>query len=305
MSALISDRGIVTLESTNGLWRAKLHPVGASLVALDYDGTDIVVSPNGQPFFAFAGATLAPWPNRLEDGTWIFSDKTLKHLINDERGHNANHGLVFDREFEVTAQSSSAIELVIELGHDAVYPFAVSVRVRYELGATGLTSTISATSSDVQLIPIAFGAHPYLVLDEQSIVELNAREIYAKSSRSLPLSILPIEESSLAKRGANLARDLEIDDCLTALEETSDSKYSTRITRPLIGKTVELWQDKLFDHLMVFSLREESGRMTLAVEPQTAPANAFRSHQGLSWLAPDETLSASWGISLQEGIAID
>lgn len=307
MSALISDRDLVTLESSDALWRAAVHPVGATLVSLTFDGADIAISPYDKTFYAFAGATLAPWPNRLEDGTWVFADKTLKHEINDERGHNANHGLVFDREFAIKSADANSITLQIELGADPVYPFQITVEVNFELSNGGLTQKISILNRDSVLVPVAFGSHPYLTLDEDSQVEINAREIYGKSTRSLPLDKISIDESTVARFGFNSASDLELDDCFTGLTENDMSRYSTRITRPSINKTVEIWQEKLFDHLMLFVFREstEGGRLAIAVEPQTAPANALRSNQGLTWLAPSQSVSASWGVSIKEGLAND
>ena len=307
MSALISDRDLVTLVSANGLWRADVHPIGASLVALFYDDHEIVITPYSETFYAFAGATLAPWPNRLEDGTWVFGDKTLQHRINDERGHNSNHGLVFDRKFEVLRSSQEEIVFQISLGEDAVYPFTVGITVTYHLTEQGLSQSISATNKDTQLVPIAFGAHPYLLLEDDSMVEINALQVYAKSSRGLPLAKMPIAESGLAKNGFNLARELEVDDCFVGLIENADSRYSTRVTRPGLNKTVEIWQDTEFDHLMLFAFRENGaeGRSALAVEPQTAPANALRSQDDIVWISPGSTLSAAWGISITEGIAND
>lgn len=307
MSALISDTEVVTLESSSGLWRAEVHPMGASLVTLSFDGHEIVISPYGKTFFAFAGATLAPWPNRLEDGTWVFADKTLKHTINDERGHNSNHGLVFDRKFAVVSQSADSIDLEISLGDDEVYPFASKVSVSYRLDAEGLHSTIAFTNHDGQLIPVAIGAHPYFLLDDNSEVELNAQQIVQKSSRLLPLQTIDIAESDFAKNGRNLVSELELDDCFTGLIENADSKYSTRISRPSFNSTVELWQDTVFKYLMVFILREqgEDGRDSIAIEPQSAPANAFRSNDDLTWLAPEQSVSASWGITIKEGIFND
>jgi len=305
VSALNLSSGTATLQSADGLWCAVVHPVGASLVSLSFENSEIVISPYDEAFVAFAGATLAPWPNRLEDGTWVFADKTLQHSINDESGHNANHGLVFDREFEVTALESDSISLSCKLGEDAVYPFQVSIEVTYLLTSAGLRETITAVNHDSQIVPVAFGAHPYFVFENDSFVAINAREIYSKSRRLLPIAKIPIAESGLAKSGFNRASELDLDDCFTDLIENQDLRYSALVTRPSIGKTVEIWQDKIFDHIMLFVYRETSGRCSIAIEPQTAPANAFRSNDGLHWIAPAQQLTASWGISLIEGLAND
>ncbi len=305
MSALISDRELVTLESSNGRWRADVHPVGASLVALWFDDAEIAVTPYSENFYAFAGATLAPWPNRLEDGTWVFEDQARKHRINDERGHNANHGLVFDRKFVTSHSTADSITFERELGGDEVFPFMAMVKVHYLLTENGFTQTISLKNRSHLIIPAAFGSHPYFLLEQDSQVQINAREVFTNSSRGLPIERVALDSSGIAKQGFNSAAELEVDDCFTALIENADSKYSTLITRPGINGTVEIWQDCDFEFVMLFAFHErgENGRMCLAVEPQTSPANSLRSGDHLIWLAPDETTSASWGVKIRNGIS--
>jgi len=307
VSALISDRELLTLESSDGLWRAEVHPVGASLAALWFDGAEIAGTPYSEAFFAFAGATLAPWPNRLEDGTWVFEDQARKHHINDERGHNSNHGLVFDRRFVESHSTADSITFEIELGDDAVYPFSATVKVVYSLDERGLTQTISMTNNSKLMIPAAFGSHPYFLLEQNSNVQINAREVFTKSTRGLPIDRVLLAGSGVAKQGFNAATELEVDDCFTGLIENSDANYCTLITRPSVNRTVEIWQDRSFEFVMLFTFREqgENARDYLAVEPQTSPANSLRSGDHLTWLAPNETASASWGVTIRNGIAND
>jgi aldose 1-epimerase len=59
------------------------------------------------------------------------------------------------------------------------------------------------------------------------------------------------------------------------------------------GSRVQLFMDASFGYVQAFTtsvLPSDGGTVTaMALEPMTAPANAFNSGEGLRWLAPGET----------------
>ena len=297
MSALISNQ-VLQLASADSRWLAEVSPVGASLVSLWFDGIEIVTSPFHQACYAVAGAVMAPWPNRLEDGTWQMGERKFAAPINDEQGHNANHGLVLDKEFEIVEQSDTRIRLETNLFDAAAYPFEVSLSVTYELTDGGLQIGLETKNIDTALAPVAFGLHPYFVCDEDSQVELQANVCITKDARNLPLKSVAIEESKAAKRGLNLVRELDIDDCFTDLISESEGSV-TRLTRPGHGLTVAVVQSKELNHLMLYKFTEDkmSKRTLLAIEPQSAPANAFRSLEQVKILTPKESFRATCKIT--------
>src|SRR5687767_10180858 len=76
-------------------YEATIASVGASLRALTFQGRDLVVPFDADAVRpAYRGATLAPWPNRVVDGTYSFGgvDHQLA-LTEPARGH-ALHGLL-------------------------------------------------------------------------------------------------------------------------------------------------------------------------------------------------------------------
>lgn len=86
-----------------------------------------------------------------------------------------------------------------------------------------------------------------------------------------------------------------------------DGRSRHRLEAP-DGRAVELWTDENFGYVQVyicprFPRIEGPGHpdrvgSAVAIEPMTAPPDAFNSGLGLRWLAPGETWEASWGISL-------
>jgi aldose 1-epimerase len=64
---------------------------------------------------------------------------------------------------------------------------------------------------------------------------------------------------------------------------------------------VTIWGGSTCRYVVAYTtdtLPEPYRRSAIAVEPCTAPANALRSGSGLSVLAPGESLTLNWGLSL-------
>lgn len=97
---------------------ALISKTGAALEALTVDGVDLI-DPNAahNPGQIFFGSILAPWPNRLDGGRYQLGDKGFVAGKLDD-SNNANHGLVYDRDFEVVSASETEVVLSYEFGAD-------------------------------------------------------------------------------------------------------------------------------------------------------------------------------------------
>ena len=300
MSALISSQ-ILQLASADGLWRAQISPVGASLVSLWHGDIEIITSPYNEPLRALAGSVMAPWPNRLEDGTWQLGDREFKAIINDSDGHNANHGLAFDKEFALTSQTDVSLRLELNLFDEQAYPFSVLLSVTYLLQNTGLEVELEARNLSNDVVPVAVGMHPYFVLDQDSALSVDANAWVTKNTRNLPVGTSTFEESPLANNAGHSICNLELDECFTDLRFGSNDFCVTTLTRPLLGISVEVAQSREFSHLMLYRLQESRQplRSLLAIEPQSAPANAFRNLESVASLAPAATFKANYRVKFR------
>ena len=300
MSALIS-RQILQLASADGLWRAQISPVGASLVSLWHGDIEIITSPYNEPLRALAGSVMAPWPNRLEDGAWQLGDREFKATINDAEGHNANHGLAFDKEFALASQTDSRLHLELNLFDEQAYPFSVLLSVTYLLQNTGLQVELEAKNLSNEDVPVAFGMHPYFVLDQDSTLSVDAKTWVTKNVRNLPVSASTFENSPLANNAGQNICNLELDECFTDLRFGSNDFCVTTVTRPSLGIAVEVEQSRELSHLMLYRLQESSqpNRSLLAIEPQSAPANAFRKLESVASLAPAATFKANYRVKFR------
>ena len=300
MSALISSQ-ILQLGSADGLWRARVSPVGASLVSLWHAEIEIVTSPYHEPLKALAGSVMAPWPNRLEDGTWQLGDREFTATINDDDGHNANHGLAFDKQFAVASQTESSLRLELNLFDEQAYPFSVLLSVTYLLQNTGLEVELEAKNLSNDVVPIAFGMHPYFVLDQDSTLSVDAESWVTKNTRNLPVSTLTFEKSPLANNAGQDICGLELDECFTDLRFGSNGFCITTLTRPSLSIAVQVEQSRELSHLMLYRLQEsrQSHRSLLAIEPQSAPANAFRNLESVASLAPAKSFQAKYRVKFR------
>lgn len=273
---------------------AKVAPLGASLTQLSIGGTEVVAQVTQQTSAKnFAGVTLAPWPNRLAGGNWQHNGQTLSAPINDPAG-NANHGLLFDRKFAVLEHTQKSVVFSSRLGADAVYPFEVEFLVRYELANGELVTTLTAKNYGTDKAPIAFGSHPYITVANDSKVEIQAQLQAVNNDQQIPIGFEPATKNLAANGQPPAFGTLSLDDCFTKLNFDSSGVATTKI-KNLDGSKIELWQDSLFKYLMVYTLQNQ-----LALEPQTAPANAFNSGTDLIWLESGDASSASWGIRVSK-----
>ena len=305
----------------HGDWRATVSSHGAALLDLRVvagEKTDreftIVTSEWPTAVDWFAGSTLAPWVNRLADATWANGERTFTAFINDPKNTCANHGLVFNKNFDVAAHAEQSVSLTTNLRDRDAYDFDVYIKVTYALSDEGLRVTYDLTNLDPapsgSPAPFAVGAHPYLVTEPGSVFEFDAATEMAVDDRMLPTG-KAVEREQPEPGGTNLEHrkiavsqpDHYTDACFTGLPLNEDNRATARLTRPARNAAVRLWQDAEFTHLQVFTLMHPEiagGQTLLALEPQTAAANALNTRNNLIWLKPGQTWQASWGLAIEE-----
>ncbi|TXN32639.1 aldose 1-epimerase family protein [Lacisediminihabitans profunda] len=288
--------------------RAIITEVAASLRTLSIGGVhltepygDDVVPPFGD------GTVLVPWPNRVEDGLWRLDGiEQQLDLTEPERG-NALHGLLRDRPYTVADRSASAVTLAATVFPTRGYPFQLDTTVRYELVDDGLRVTHGITNVGSRSAPVAVGTHPFLRLGDvptdELVLTVAAGSRFETDARLNPVSENPVEGTDFDLRAGRPVAELHLDDAFGAV--TPAGALSRHRLTASDGRFVELWQEGDFAFVQVFATRifpRDVGLGTpvlgtaIAVEPMTAPPNAFNSGQGLRWLAPGETWSLSWGI---------
>lgn len=282
---------------------AVITEVAASLRVLSIGGIDLtepyaeeVVPPFGD------GIVLVPWPNRVEDGLWVHEGASQLLDITEPARHNALHGLLRDRPYSVVEQAVDAVTLAATVYPTRGYPFILDTTVHYELVDDGIRVTHAVINVGSSRAPYAVGTHPFLRLGDVPTQELtlavSAGTRFETDARLNPTREVSIDGTEYDLRAGRLVAGLDLDDAFGAVTPV-DGVSHHRLTAA-DGRFVELWQESDFAYVQVFTTRifpKDGGLGTaIAVEPMTAPPNAFNSGQGLRWLEPGESWSGSWGI---------
>jgi aldose 1-epimerase len=92
-----------------------------------------------------------------------------------------------------------------------------------------------------------------------------------------------------------------LDTAFTTLDRDAEGRAWASLDVPGGATGAALWADPGFPYLMVYTgdtLGEvPRRRRAIAIEPMSCPPNALRSGTDLITLEPDQSWTASWGIS--------
>ncbi|MFT4041787.1 MAG: aldose 1-epimerase family protein [Gordonia sp. (in: high G+C Gram-positive bacteria)] len=299
----------LTLISGRSKSNAVITEVAAGLRHLDVNGINLVAGYDVtiRPPFC-SGIVLIPWPNRIRDGRWIYHGTPMQLDITEPNRNNAIHGLLQYTPYRVSDRSDSAITLTAQVFPQNGYPFHLDTAVRYELQEDGLSATHTITNIGAQPAPVAIGAHPFLTLGDIPVEELTltvaAERHIVVDERLNPIGSRPVAGTPMDLRSGQLVAGLDLDDAWSDLVIV-DGGSTHALTAP-DGRSVSLWADDQHNYLQVFTTRRypRDGRhiTAIAIEPMTAPANAFNSGDGLTWVAAGEQWSASWAIRYNDGV---
>jgi aldose 1-epimerase len=298
-------------EITGGGYRAVVTECGASLRILEHDGRSLVHGYADDEMAAAArGQLLMPWPNRIGDGAYSFDGRDLQLALTEPARGNASHGLVRWAAWTPEEQAASSVSLSYRLMAQSGYPWTVDLHVLYDLSADGLTVTQTATNLSDRPAPYASGAHPYLTAGDGPVdgweLTLPASIRLLADDRLLPVGEEEVSGTPYDFRVSRPLRDTRLDHAFGGLERDETGVATTLVRDPATGRGAALWVDRGHPWLMVFSADDgwDPPRQALAVEPMTAPPDAFRSGRDLTTLAaagqPGDEASASWGIRTLE-----
>jgi aldose 1-epimerase len=290
----------------HGTHRAVVTQVGATLRELSLGGSSIIDgfdvdhrATDGR------GQVLAPWPNRLAAGRYVFGGHACQAPLNEPARQNAIHGLVRWLDWAPVAQDDSAVTLSCLLRPQPGYEWQLDLEVEYRLEPVGLTVTTRILNLGVSDAPFGMGFHPYLQLGRPVDglgLQLPARSHLPPADPDSPPTALPVAGTTLEFSTLRTIGDAQLDTCFTDLDRGVNGRAVAVLSDPDSDRRVHLWVDESFPYLMVYTGDDvgvpQRRRQSIAVEPMTCPPNAFRSGTGLLRLPPARQWQASWGITL-------
>lgn len=257
---------------------------------------------------------MAPFQNRVADARYRFDD--IEHdLMPGALGKDRliYHGFARTLDFAPLRTEQSPNGASVLFGCEAIrpgvfpgYPFAISLRLKVILSASGLSLFLSAANVGKQDAPLTLGWHPYFCLGDAAIdsleLELPAARLILTDETLIPLpgAAAMATVGSVPERDFSVARPLGktvLDCCYAELAASADKLVRTTLRDPRSGNALRVWQDGGLVHLFTGDTLDRNPRASIAIEPVNAPTNAFnRSECEASIrLAAGSTRSFSFG----------
>lgn len=254
------------------------------------------------PFFS--GRFLWPFNDRIPYGRYTFEGQAYVLPANDPTTGDAIHGMLYARPVSVAPDAadrprSVTVSDTIGCEEYAGYPFDVAVRIELNLARSSLELAMTSENVGTRACPVAFGWHPYFVLQDAKgaddvVLRTNAERYVPVDERLLPTG------GTAAVRGTALERF-----CGSGGDRIDGEELDVAITSLHAPITTELQSDR-------FLLRVEQGgafayqqwfvppdRGSIAIEPVTAATDSFnRPELGLGLLAPGESVRGVVRVSL-------
>ncbi len=291
-------------EIEAGDYRATVTELGAGLRELLFRDQPVIAGyPPDELPPAGAGQLLAPWPNRIGAGRYVFNGAELQLALTEPAHANAIHGLT--RWMAWTAVSHGAVSVLLRSAPHGQqgYPFCLEIDAGYRLDpGTGLHVAVTARNRGSHAAPYGTGSHPYLTVRTPSVDEC---ELTLPAARWLPMDDRGIPSGPSATvegtpydfRQPRPIGSTGLDHALTGLARDDDGRAWAYLAAH--GTRVGLWAGRGYRWLQVFTgdpLGPGRRRKAVAVEPMTCPPNAFVTGDDLLVLQPGETVTHTWGI---------
>ncbi|GAB3612071.1 aldose 1-epimerase family protein [Humibacter ginsengisoli] len=308
MRAPTGDQYELTCDSPAGQARVTITQVAASIRSYSVGGIDVTEPyPESMATPSGCGSVLVPWPNRVADATWWWRDESgsvseQKLAVTEPARGNAIHGLLRYSPYLLVMRTKDSVTLSATVYPQLGYPFLLDTSVRYSVSADGLTVEHTIVNAGDKDAPVAIGTHPYLkiggVPTADLMLRLEATTHFEVDERMNVIGESPVDGTEFDLRSGRRVGDLHLDTGFGGVKH-QDGRAEHSLTAP-DGRSVVLWVDDSYGYVQAFTHRSfatlPSGDVAVAIEPMTAPANALNSSQGLTWLAPGETLKTRWGI---------
>lgn len=312
------------IELRAGQYCAQISPFGGGLWSLTCADKPLVVTPPVPPEglsqvspvpFA-AGCLLAPWPNRVDGGNFTFQGETYHLEINEPDRHNAIHGFVRERSWELdpeTSDNPAAVSLTLEMEPQPGWPWRLKYVMNWSVDATqGLRGELRVSNLSDTPCPFGFGWHPYLSAGGASLDECTLRisvgnNLVLDSTRNLPTGLEHPADTVLGQARPVALRGLWLDHAFRAQPEP-DGYVRAALCR-VDGSGTELSAGPWCRWLQIYTAdpaRQQAfpgvddGR-ALAVEPMTCPPNALSRNQDVLVLEPGKPETFTFGLRAING----
>jgi aldose 1-epimerase len=257
---------------------------------------------------------LAPFPNRIALGRYTFAGSTYDLLPGQaDEDRLIYHGFLRELPTNLTdvqtRQHSAELTFAcdgIRPGAFAGYPFALDIRVVYEITASSIDLTVHVHNVGQSAAPYAAGWHPYFRLGTESINELQLT-IPARSAIRTAPDLIPLRGAEAHGlpgidapdfRKARPIGEAVLDTCYSDLVAGDDGISRTLLSNPGTGQSLEILQEAGQMHVFTGDTLGRDQRRSIALEPVEVITNSFNRAELVEHitLAPDSHRSFRCGV---------
>ena len=266
------------IEIASGEQRVAVVALGGGLRSYEVAGRAIVDGfAAGERPTSGRGQVLAPWPNRIDNGSYEFDGKQMQLPLTEPEHGNAIHGLVRNATWNVAGLEPDRVVMQYVLEPEPGYPFLLALSVEYALSESGLEVTTTARNLGRERCPYGCGQHPYLTLGTPTVdglrLSVPAEMVVLSDDRGLPKSSEVVEGTEYDFRAGRTIGQTVLDNAFTDLDRDADGRARVLLDDPSSGSGVTLWVDESYPWLMAFTgdPLPDVARRSIAVEPMTCP----------------------------------
>jgi aldose 1-epimerase len=294
-------------QIAGGAYRATVTELGAGLRELLFRDRPLIAGyeadelpPGG------AGQLLAPWPNRIDGGRYVFGGTEFQLALTEPDHANAIHGLTRWMAWTPLRHEPSVVMLRSAPHGQQGYPFCLEITAEYSLHpGSGLRVAITACNRGSRAAPYGTGSHPYLTAGMPSVddceLTLPAGFWLRTDDRGIPCGHPEaVEGTPYDFRQPRAIGATRLDHALTGLARDHDGRaWAHLAANGGQVRRVGLWAGQGYRWLQVFTgdpLGPERRRKAVAIEPMTCPPDAFVTGDDLLVIEPGAAVSHTWGI---------
>jgi aldose 1-epimerase len=180
-----------SLRIASGSSVCAIYPdIGGSLGSWTVEGQPMMRSASKASITArdaigMASFPLLPFSNRIADGRFVWEGEEHRLIANMPPEPHANHGVGFQRDWSLTAQTETSVTLSLEHGGDAGWPWPFEAHQVLTVTEQSLTLAMSARNLGSKPLPLAFGHHPHFD-SAGATLDFVAARVWMTDSQNLP-----------------------------------------------------------------------------------------------------------------------
>lgn len=295
-----SAAGAVYDISKSG-WALRIAPsLGANILKCSFQGEDVLrAAPNdwlnNPDPLAASHFPLAPYSNRIEDGTFEFDGK-LHTLIQDPGlQKHMLHGTAWRSPWQVINHREDGIALTNRHGErNGKWPWKFSLCHTIQIKKTGLHLTLSVTNDDEVAMPAGLGFHPDFAGAEHINLQFKADKVWMCDTECLPTHAIDIPKNWDFSDSKSMA-NIDIDNCFSGL------KLPAFLIRKDTGRILKIQGSSNLTHAVVYCHAQSR---SACFEPVTHLNNALNKpggcqDTGIKTLNPGDTHFAEMILTIE------